>query len=123
MAYTAKERKEEAAEVKGYEPPAYPWGLQIRLEDEELSKLGIKDTPESGAEMHLEVVAKVTGTSETQMANGDYDRCVTLQITMMNLQLAESAADEKSERETPAAEQKETSAASRRKTASVLTRY
>lgn len=108
LAYTSKERKEEAAEAKSMEPPEYPWGLQIRLENEELKKLGIKDLPEVGEEYHLEVVAKVTSVSENQYGDGRTERCVCLQICMAGVQLDESAADEKREgKETPASEARE----------------
>lgn len=108
MAYTKAEIKEEAKETKfPGEPSKYPWGLQIRLEDEELKKLGVTDLPQVGGEMHLAVIAKVTGVSENTMADGDYDCCVTLQITMMQVVMQESAEEEKGEKETPRSEAKE----------------
>lgn len=114
LAYTKAEQKEEAAEYATPKPPEYPWGLSFRLEDEELKKLGI-DMPEVGGELHMEIVAKVTSTSQNQMSDGSSDRCVCLQITMASVELEESAADEKGEKETPAAESAET-----RKTPSLL---
>ena len=84
--------------------PEYPWGLTIRLEDEELTKLGIKSLPDVGGEYHLSVVAQVQSATETRMANGKTDRCVCLQITMLGIDLEESAADEKGEKSTPASE-------------------
>lgn len=119
LAYTKAELKEEAKEQKFGEPSKYPWGLQIRLEEEELKKLGIKDLPQVGGELHLAVIAKVTGVSENTMADGDYDCCVTLQLTMMQVVMNESAEEEKGEKDTPAYEAKET----RGKTASILTKY
>lgn len=88
--------------------PEYPWGLTIRLEDEELTKLGIKSLPDVGGEYHLSVVAQVQSATETRMANGKTDRCVCLQITMLGIDLEESAADEKGEKSTPASEGAET---------------
>lgn len=106
LKYTKAEAK---AEVEGYKDgPEYPWGLQIRLEDDELNKLGIKTMPEVGGEFHLQVVAKITGVNESTMADGKYERCVNLQITMMGIDLQESAAAEKGEKETPKSEAKET---------------
>ena len=93
--------------------PEYPWGLQIRLEDESLAKLGIKSLPDVGGEFHLTVVAEVQSATETKMANGKTDRCVCLQITMMAIDLEESAEDEKGEKSTPASEAKETRKPSR----------
>ena len=109
LAYTAAERAEEAREYSTPEVPSYPWGLQVRLEEEELSKLGLLDPlPEVGGELHLEVIAKVTGVNQTQMADGSSETCVTLQITMAGVALQESAADERGEVETPAREASET---------------
>jgi hypothetical protein len=112
MAYTAKERKEEAAEYSGPSSVSeWPWGLQIRLEDEELKKLGLKELPEVGGEFHLQVIAKVTSVSQNQMADGKSDRCVCLQITMLGVELEESAESEKGEKETPKSEARETKSA------------
>jgi hypothetical protein len=108
MKYTKAEAKEEAQEYSKPSVPEYSWGLQIRLEDEELSKLGIKNLPEVGGEFHLSIVAEVQSATETKMANGKTDRCVCLQITMLGIDLEESAADEKGDKSTPASEAKET---------------
>lgn len=115
LKYTKAEVKAEAAEYSSPKDggPEYPWGLEIRLEDEELSKLGITGLPDVGGEYHLSVVAKVKSASQTSMANGKTDRCVCLQITMIGIDLAESADEEKGEKDTPAAESAETKKASR----------
>lgn len=110
MKYTRAEAKAEAEKYSSPSPdnePQYPWGLQIRLEDEELSKLGITSLPDVGGEFHLTVVAQVQSATESKMASGRTDRCVCLQITMLSVDLEESAADEKGEKSTPAAEAKE----------------
>lgn len=106
LKYTKADIAEEAKEMKvGATPdlPQYPWGLQIRLEDEELTKLGVQ-TPGVGDEWHIVCTACVTAVSETQMADGEQERCVTLQIEMMAVVDQESAADEAMEDESPAAE-------------------
>lgn len=109
MKYTKAEAKAEAQEYSNPSTgPEYPWGLQIRLEDEELSKLGIKALPEIGAEFHFTVVATVQSASQTQMASGKTDRCVSLQITMLGVDLKESAEEEKGEKSTPKSEAAET---------------
>lgn len=93
MKYTKAEAKEEAAEYAvGSNAPEYPWGLQIRLEDEELKKLGVSSLPDVGEEMTLTVTVKVTSVSENQYASGKTDRCVSLQITEMGMQTEEPAA-------------------------------
>lgn len=111
MKFTKAEAKAEAEEYSKPSPdnePQYPWGLQIRLEDESLAKLGITKLPEIGAEFHLTVVAQVQSATESKMASGRTDRCVCLQITMMGIDLEESAAQEKGEKSTPASEAAET---------------
>lgn len=111
MKFTKAEAKAEAEEYSKPSldnEPQYPWGLQIRLEDESLAKLGITDLPEIGAEYHLTVIAEVQSATESKMASGKTDRCVCLQITMMGIDLEESAASEKGEKSTPAAEARET---------------
>lgn len=111
MEYTKAEAKADAERYSGKSldnEPKYPWGLQIRLEDEELSKLGITALPEVGAEFHLTVVAQVQSATESKMASGRTDRCVCLQITMLGIDLEESAAEEKGEKSTPKSEAAET---------------
>lgn len=111
MKFTKAEAKAQAEEYTKPSPdnePSYPWGLEIRLEDESLAKLGITTLPEIGAEFHLSVVATVKSASESRMASGRTDRCVCLQITMLGVDLEESAADEKGEKSTPASETAET---------------
>lgn len=86
MAYTKAEAKAEAEKYTTPDldsQPEYPWGLSISLEDDELSKLGMDGLPEVGAEMELLVRVKVQRASQTQMASGETERCVGLQITAM----------------------------------------
>jgi hypothetical protein len=108
MAYTKAELKEEKAEAMSGYPSPYPWGLCLSLEKDELSKLGIKTLPNVGDEWHLLAVAKVTGVNQSARENEDEETRVGLQITMMQVILQESAAEEKREKETPAAEARET---------------
>ena len=111
MKFTKAEAKAQAEEYSKPSPdnePSYPWGLEIRLEDESLAKLGITTLPEIGAEFHLSVVATVKSASESRMASGRTDRCVCLQITMMGIDLEESAEEERGERSTPKSEAAET---------------
>ena len=107
MKYTKAEQKEEKREIAAPSPQEYPWGLAIRLEDEELTKLGVKTMPGVGDEIHLMAIAKVTGVNQSATAK-DSDCCVSLQITMLQVLMHETAAEEKGEKETPAAEAKET---------------
>lgn len=68
---------------------AYPWGLQIRLENDELDKLKMK-LPRVGEEFCLEAMVRVTNVSESQSAGNKGDRAVSLQITKMVLEPPES---------------------------------
>lgn len=66
--------------------PVYPWGLCLRLGDDELEKLGIDgDLPEIGDMVHLHAMAEVTSarSEKTRDAEGNEKtcRCIELQIT------------------------------------------
>jgi hypothetical protein len=117
LAYTKAEIAEEKQDMTEPSTGKYPWGLQIRLEEEELKKLGL-DLPDVGDELHLTVVADVTAVSEQTMADGDYDCCVTLQIKMMSVDALEEEEEEKGEVETPASE-----AAEVRRIGSLMAKY
>lgn len=67
----------------------YPYGLQIRLENDELDKLKFK-LPRVGEEFCLEAMVRVTNVSESQSAGNKGDRAVSLQITKMVLEPPES---------------------------------
>lgn len=112
LAYTkaelAEEKKEMAVGPSG-QPDPYPWGLSIRMELETLKKLGLDNPlPQVGGELHMLVIAKVTSVNHSAREGQDEDCCVGLQITMAQVLLNESAAEEKGEKEPPAAEAKET---------------
>lgn len=107
MKFTKAEIKEEKREYGGEMQP-YPWGLAIRLESTELEKLGIKDLPQVGSEMHLICVAEVTGVNMSSSVGQEDETCVALQITHMQVISQESADVEKGERESAASESAET---------------
>jgi hypothetical protein len=111
LARTKSELKEEAQEAKlGYDgkPDPYAWGLNFRLESEELDKLGITTLPEVGSEYHLMVTAKVTSVNQSATVGQDDERCVGLTMTMMQILSQGSASEEKAEgKETPAMESAE----------------
>ena len=112
LARTKAEQKEEAKEAKlGYDgkPDPYAWGLNFRLESEELDKLGITTLPEVGSEYHLMVIAKVTSVNQSAVVGQDDERCVGLTMTMMQILAHGSAAEERAEgKETPKGEAAET---------------
>ena len=109
MKYSKAEMKEEAKEVgPSGQPAQYPWGLCISLEKDELDKLGIKDLPDVGGEVHFMAVAKVTSVNQSASVTQGEDTRVGLQIIMMQVLLVESAAEEKGEKESPKTEAAET---------------
>lgn len=103
MKYTAKEKKDEATEMMG-KPQDYPWGLAIRLEQEELDKLGIKDLPSVGDEVHINAVGMITGVNQNKQG-GETETCVAIQITY--LQVLPEAPHSREEKETAADENRE----------------
>lgn len=94
MALTNMKRApREDADEMAMEEPDYPWGLRVRLNDEELDKLGMADLPAVGAEMQL--MAKVSVVSVAQHEDDSKDgkhRDVELQITDMGLDVGENRA-------------------------------
>ena len=73
-----------------YEEPAYPYGLKIRLEDEELDKLGLA-LPTVGSVLTITCQVTVVSVRQEAEANpepddkGGMERCVEMQITDMDV--------------------------------------
>lgn len=69
--------------------PDYPWGLVLRLESDELDKLGLKELPKVGTEMPMSITVRVTSVSQSASDNGgkktDEERSVSLQITAIGI--------------------------------------
>lgn len=87
MAYSTAELAEKQKEFKGESignMPKYPWGLELRLGDEVLKKLGAT-MPDVGGEVTITAKAMVTGKNARQEADGDTRASVELQITAMEL--------------------------------------
>lgn len=109
MAYSKAElKKQEKGMCSPGEPEAYPWGLCLHLDKEQMDKLSIATLPQVGTEVHLIAVAKVTSVNESAREGQDENRSVGLQITMMQVLLSETPAEEKGEKSTPKSEAKET---------------
>lgn len=67
--------------------PAYPWGLQVRLDENTLDKLGIDKLPEVGGELMLIAKVNVVSVSSSESAgSGGKRRNVELQITELCLE-------------------------------------
>jgi len=67
-----------------YKEPDYPWGLRLRLEDDQLKALGLASLPPVGAPMELHALARVISVSEEQV-DGKAKRCMELQVTDLGL--------------------------------------
>lgn len=84
MALTKEEQKRTSGET-AVNKPKYPYGLEVRLDDESLTKLGIKELPEVGMKLMLEAKVVVESVSQEDKATGKPRRHVGLQITDMSL--------------------------------------
>jgi hypothetical protein len=76
------ETEEMPGEVE-LDEPVYPEGLQVELESESLDKLGMA-TPSVGQRVRFEAEAIVQCVKVHETFGGQ-ERCVTLQITDMNI--------------------------------------
>lgn len=72
--------------------PEYPWGLEVRLDEVTLAKLGLDSLPDVGSGMALVAETKVTGASMREREGRAASKDVTLQITRMNVTKPDSAA-------------------------------
>lgn len=81
-----KEKKEELAEYKP-KAPEYPWGSCIRLDKDEMKKLGIdlSDAAE-GATFTMAGKCKIVGYSMSKREGGEDYASVELQITDLGLE-------------------------------------
>jgi hypothetical protein len=79
-----KSEQKKESEPLAYEKPLYPWGLSIELNDDALSKLGIKKLPDVDERMTL--TARVCITSVSARANADGEaKSMSLQIEALAL--------------------------------------
>jgi hypothetical protein len=89
MALTNMKQSKETAK-KGCMPceadsyPRYPYGLELRLENESLKKLGIKTLPAVGEEMIVVAVGVVTDAGEHANQSGTR-RNLTIQLQQMDV--------------------------------------
>jgi|SRR6185503_14721818 len=75
--------------------PAYPYGLEVRLDKETLEKLGLTDKlPKVGTSLTLTALVDVTSVSENESTDGGTNCSVSLQITDLALATAKDAGDE-----------------------------
>lgn len=90
MALKMVDMKKTPEEVKGDYPATisgeqnlYPWGLCIRLGNDELDKLNLDTDCEVGDMLHLFCLASVTSVSKNSTESGE-NKCVELQIKFMS---------------------------------------
>ena len=93
MKLSKKEAKGEVGTVES-EYPEYPYGLSLHLDDEILSKFGVKELPAVGTTFTIAAKANVTDANE-HSSQGDKKkrRSITLQITDMGLSTKDEEKD------------------------------
>ena len=80
MALSKKEAKESRpVATSDSNGPRYPYGLEIRLDNESLTKLGMS-LPKVGEYVKIRAEACVTSVSENESKGGKAQRSVSLQI-------------------------------------------
>lgn len=80
------EERAETAMLDKLERPAYHYGLNLSLEAEELAKLGMLDNlPPVGTKFTLQVGVMVAAVRQQQMADGEPEACLTLQVQEMGI--------------------------------------
>jgi len=101
MKRTKKELKKdsspEACCSPGGERDPYPYGLEISLEDEGLTKLGITELPKVGDIVKLLANAKVESVSQNERVGQSPSRTVRLQITDLCLHDSDEADEDDEE--------------------------
>lgn len=103
----SKTEQEDEATVDSGSDQEYPWGLQLNLDDGTVGKLG-KPSLRVGDEVMIMAKAKVqrVSTHEDDRDEGSVDISMTLQITDMAVEEAESSSEEKATRMFPTMEKK-----------------
>lgn len=101
MKITKAEREERSKPLEagypGMDGDSYPYGLQIRLDDTALEKLGIKNMPKTGRKVRVTCECSVTSTSEHKRSSGgkdDRNRSMELQIEKLALNLEATSAEQ-----------------------------
>lgn len=103
MKITKAEREAKEKRYKNLGPASidgdvYPYGLQIRLDDNALEKLGLKTLPKTGRKVRVIAECSVASTSDRQTvrtSGGDNrDRSMELQIEKLAVNLEPGSATE-----------------------------
>lgn len=81
---TAQEQKQDALD-EAQDTPAYPYGLQLHLDDDTMKKLGIDAMPQVGASIQFTANANVCGARARAEGDGGTEASMDLQITDMQI--------------------------------------
>jgi hypothetical protein len=65
--------------------PEYPYGLRIRLEEDQIKALGLTELPETGASVTLSAQGEISSTSAYDDAKRGVQRTIEIQITAIGL--------------------------------------
>lgn len=84
MKLDAKEQKAEAGCDIAMSKPLYPWGLSIELNEDAISKLGIKELPDADDQMMVTARVCVTNVGSRSTGEGT-NRSLSLQIEALAL--------------------------------------
>lgn len=85
MKRTPAEAKAASEPSEAKAADSYPYGLEVRLDNDSLENLGITKLPEVDGVHLLVAKVKVTGVSSNQYGSSQKHQTVTLQITDMAL--------------------------------------
>lgn len=86
-------QQEETIKSPSNKGPRYPYGLNIRLENETIDKLGIDSMPSVGEELMVLAKAKVESVSVNEQSSGEKYRTISLQITDMAVEATKKKVD------------------------------
>jgi hypothetical protein len=79
------EKREEMTETAMAGKPRYPYGLEIRLDNASLARLGLAELPEIGEKVVIHAIAEVSNISQHFSLRGEDEKNVALQITDLGL--------------------------------------
>lgn len=101
MKLDKSDREETKAADMPIDAPVYPWGLQVRLDEKAIDKLGIAKLPKVDGELMLVARVRVTGVQSNEHSTGGEKthkhKSIELQITDLAL---DDVPAEKSEAQT-----------------------
>lgn len=89
---TDKEEAEEAC-CLGQEQSPYPYGLELRLDDGSLMKLGYSEPPKVGSVLTIKALVTVTESSQRETQDSDPEFSSCWQITDMEVSGASRSTD------------------------------